>query len=189
LAPKADESKIELDMVYPVSKKVRFLPLEKFEPVVSFENKGKRSSEVHVFKNAVGMNSLIRINETMLSVPEYFGNFKKDCKTKIDGQGVRISCDESPFTCAKKILKFHGVTKNDAQLIFLHHTNDKGTKTDSYASLRSMPPSARAIKEDLPFRPIHLSRNHYTADNHARASDLYLSTRTWYCRYTLDRDH
>ena len=100
------------------------------------------------------MNPLIRINETMLSVPEYFGNFEEVCKTKIDGQGVRISCDESPFTCAKQVLSFHGVTKNDTQLIFLHHINDKGTKTASYASLRSMPPSAKAIKEKLPFRPI-----------------------------------
>ena len=104
LAPKAGESTIELEMVYPASKKVKFLPLDKFKPVVSFENKGVRSSEVHIFINKVEMNPLIRINETMLSVPEYFGNFEKVCKTKIDGQGVRISCDESQYTCVKQLL-------------------------------------------------------------------------------------
>ena len=138
LAPKAGESKIELDMVYPDIKKVKFLPLDKFKPVVSFENKGVRPSEVHIFKNKVEMDPLITIDETMLSVPEYFGNFGKVCKTKIDGQGVRISCDESQFTCVKQVLSFHSVTKNDFQLVLFHHNNDSGTKTLSYATMKSI---------------------------------------------------
>ena len=138
LAPNAGESKIELDMVYPDIKKVKFLPLDKFKPVVSFENKGVRPSEVHIFKNKVEMDPLIRIDETMLSVPEYFGNFGKVCKTKIDGQGVRISCDESQFTCVKQVLSFHSVTKNDFQLVLFHHNNDSGTKTLSYATMKSI---------------------------------------------------
>ena len=146
LASKIGESKIELDMVYPDSKKVKFFSLDRFEPVVSFENKGVRPSEVHIFKNKVEMNPLIRINETMLSVPEYFGNFGKVCKTQSDGQGVRISCNESPFACAKQVLNFPSVSKNDIQFVLLHHMNDKGTKRVSYASMRSMPPSAKAIK-------------------------------------------
>jgi len=171
LAPKAGESKVELDMVYPASKKIEFFSLDRFEPVVSFENKGVRPSEVHIFKNKVEMNPLIRINETMLSVPEYFGNFEKVCKTKIAGQGVRISCDESPFTCAKQVLNFHGVTKNDIQFVLLHHMNDKGTKRASYASMRSMPPSEKAIKEKLPFSPI---------------ADIYLLNRLVNDIYDLD---
>ena len=138
LAPKAGESKIELDMVYPDIKKVKFLPLDKFKPVVSFENKGVRPSEVHIFKNKVELDPLIRIDETMLSVPEYFGDFGKVCKTKIDGQGVRISCDESQYTCVKQVLSFHSVTKNDFQLVLFHHNNDSGTKTLSYATMKSI---------------------------------------------------
>ena len=154
LAPKTGESKIKLDLVYPIRKKIEFLSLDRFKPVVSFENKGVRSSEVHIFKTKVDMKPLIDLNATKLSMPEYFHKNGKTCKTQTHDQGVRISCDESPFTCAKQILNLHGATKNDIQLIFLYHINDKGTKTDSYASLRSMPPSAKAIKEKLPFRPI-----------------------------------
>ena len=38
LAPKTGESKIELQMEYPTSKKVKFLSLDKFESLVSFKN-------------------------------------------------------------------------------------------------------------------------------------------------------
>jgi hypothetical protein len=158
LAPKAGESNIELEMVYPSPiGKIKFFSLDRFEPVVSFENKGVRPSEVHIFKNKVEMAPLISINETMLSVPEYFGNFGKVCKTQIDGQGVRISCNESPFACAKQVLNFPNVEKNDLQFILFHHINDKGTKTTSFASLKSLDQSLfnkKLRKEGQQFNPI-----------------------------------
>ena len=157
LAPKAGESKIELELVYPANKKVKFHPLEKFKPEVSFENKGVRPSEVHIFKNKVEMNPLIRINETMLSVPEYFGNHGTACKAQTHEQGVRVKCNASPFTCVKLVLNFPNVEKNDLQFILFHHINDKGTKTTSFASLKSLDQSLfnrKLRKEGQQFNPI-----------------------------------
>ena len=57
--------------------------------------------------------------------------------------------------------------------------NDKGTKRASYASMRSMPPSAKAIKEKLPFSPIadiyllnRLVNNIYDLDLYRKNVDL-----------------
>jgi len=157
LAPKAGESKIELELVYPANKKVKFHPLEKFKPVVSFENKGVRPSEVHIFKNKVEMNPLIRINETMLSVPEYFDKHGTVCKAQTHEQGVRVKCNASPFTCVKLVLNFPNVEKNDLQFILFHHINDKGTKAASFASLKSLDQSLfnrKLRKEGQQFNPI-----------------------------------
>ena len=179
LAPKADKSKIELEMVYPASKKVKFLPLDKFKPVVSFENKGVRPSEIHIFKSKIGIHPLVNLEKKNLSLPEYFGNYGNVCKIQIDGQGIKIICDKSPFTCAKQALNFRSVTKNDIQFILFHHMNDQGTRKVSYASMRSMPPSAKAIKEKLPFEPIpniylvnNLVNNIYDMDFYRKSVDL-----------------
>ena len=179
LAPKADKSKIELEMVYPASKKVKFLPLDKFKPVVSFENKGVRPSEIHIFKSKIGIHPLVNLEKKNLSLPEYFGNHEKVCKIQIDGQGIKIICDKSPFACAKQVLNFHSVTKNDIQFVLFHHTNDQGARRVSYASMRSMPPSAKAIKEKQPFKPIpniylinNLVNNIYDTDLYRKSVDL-----------------
>ncbi|MBT4259830.1 MAG: hypothetical protein HOD90_07930, partial [Nitrospina sp.] len=179
LAPKADKSKIELEMVYPVNKKVKFLPLDKFKPVVSFENKGVRPSEIHIFKSKIGIHPLVNLEKKNLSLPEYFGNHEKVCKIQIDGQGIKIICDKSPFACAKQVLNFHSVTKNDIQFVLFHHTNDQGARRVSYASMRSMPPSAKAIKEKQPFKPIpniylinNLVNNIYDTDLYRKSVDL-----------------
>ena len=179
LAPKADKSKIELEMVYPASKKVKFLPLDKFKPVVSFENKGVRPSEIHIFKSKIGIHPLVNLEKKNLSSPEYFGNHEKVCKIQIDGQGIKIICDKSPFACAKQVLNFHSVTKNDIQFVLFHHTNDQGARRVSYASMRSMPPSAKAIKEKQPFKPIpniylinNLVNNIYDTDLYRKSVDL-----------------
>ena len=102
----------------------------------------------------MGIYSIRHLNKNTLSLPSYFGNYDKECKTQIDGQGIRVKCDKSPFACAKQVLNFHSVTKNDIQFVLFHHMNDQGARRVSYASMRSMPPSAKAIKEKLPFRPI-----------------------------------
>ena len=179
LAPKADKSKIELEMVYPVNKKVKFLPLDKFKPVVSFENKGVRPSEIHIFKSKIGIHPLVNLEKKTLSLPEYFGNYKNVCKVQIDGQGIKIICDKSPFACAKQVLNFRSVTENDIQFILFHHMNHQGTRKISYASMRSMPPSAKAIKEKLPFEPIpniylvnNLVNNIYDMDFYRKSVDL-----------------
>ena len=157
MAPKAGKSKIELELVYPLNKKVKFFSLDRFESVVSFENKGVRPSEVHIFKNKVEMDPLIRINETMLSVPEYFGDHGTACKVQTHEQGVRVKCNASPFTCVKQALNFPNVEKNDLQFILFHHINDKGTKTISYASFKSLDQSLfnkKLRKEGQQFNPI-----------------------------------
>ncbi|MBT5257866.1 MAG: hypothetical protein HOL75_03015 [Nitrospina sp.] len=175
----ADKSKIQLEMVYPVNKKVEFLPLDKFKPVVSFENKGVRPSEIHIFKSKIGIHPLVNLEKKNLSLPEYFGNYGNVCKIQIDGQGIKIICDKSPFTCAKQALNFRSVTENDIQFILFHHMNDQGTRKVSYASMRSMPPSAKAIKEKLPFEPIpniylvnNLVNSIYDMDFYRKSVDL-----------------
>ena len=112
-------------------------------------------------------------------MPEYFGNYKNVCKVQIDGQGIKIICDKSPFACAKQVLNFRSVTENDIQFILFHHLNDQGTRKISYASMRSMPPSAKAIKEKLPFKPIpniylvnNLVNSIYDMDFYRKSIDL-----------------
>ena len=90
LSPKTGESKIELDMAYPAHKKVKFVPLEKFEPVVSYENKGVRPSAVHIYKRKVGINSMVKFNQHDLSLPEYLGTFGKVCNPKLNISTVQI---------------------------------------------------------------------------------------------------
>jgi len=176
LAPKAGESKIELEMVYPASKKVKFLPLDKFKPVVSFENKGVRPSEVHIFKNKVEVNPLIRINETMLSVLEYFDKHGTVCKAQTHEQGVRVKCNASPFTCVKLVLNFPNVENNDRQFILFHHINDKGTKKTSFASLKSFITEDHVKKQLDPFPYVymvnHLVNNIFDMDLYRNSVDL-----------------
>jgi hypothetical protein len=138
VAPKAGESKIKLDMVYPIRKKNEFFPLDRFEPVISFENKGVRPSKVHIFKNKVEMDPLIEINETMLSLQEYFDEHGTACTTQTHEQGVRVKCNASNFTCIKLVFNLSNVEKNDLQFVLFHHINDKGTKTTSFASFKSL---------------------------------------------------
>jgi len=157
LAPKAGESKIELDMVYPASKKIEFFSLDRFEPVVSFENKGVRPSEVHIYKLKVEINPLVHLNQQNLSMLEYFDKHGTVCKAQTHEQGVRVKCNASPFTCVKQALNFPNVEKNDLQFILFHHINDKGTKTTSFASLKSLDQSLfnrKLRKEGQQFNPI-----------------------------------
>jgi hypothetical protein len=138
LAPKANESKIELQMVYPASKKVKFLPLEKFEPVASYENIGVRPTEVNILKlKKVKINQLIHFNQQNLLIPGYSDKDKKSCTIKIDGPGIRLSCDGS-MACADRMLVFQGIDKNDLQFILFNHINDRGASAISYASLKSL---------------------------------------------------
>ncbi|SVC07936.1 uncharacterized protein METZ01_LOCUS260790, partial [marine metagenome] len=150
LAPKVGESKIELDMVYPDIKKVKFLPLDKFKPVVSFENKGVRPSAVHIFKRKVEIYPVVDLNQSDLLIPGYYGNYKKVCNTQVDGQGIRVKCYGSKMSCAKHLLTL-SVKKIDLQFILFHHINDRGTKTVSYASMKSMDQSEKSRKENQDF--------------------------------------
>ena len=123
---------------YPVSKKVKFLSLEKFEPVVSYKNIGVRPTEVNILKlKKVKINELIHFNQQNLLIPRYSDKDKKSCTIKIDGPGIRLSCDGS-MACADRMLVFQGINKNDLQFILFNHVNDRGASAISYASLKSL---------------------------------------------------
>ena len=157
LASKTGESKIKLDLVYPIRKKIEILSLDRFKPLVSFENKGFRSSEVHIFKNKVEMKPLIDLNEKKLSMIEYFGNKGTACKAQTYEQGIRIKCNGSKFTCYEQIFNFPNIEKNDLQFMLFHHVNDRGNMTTSFASLKSMNQSLfnrKLRKEGQQFDPI-----------------------------------
>lgn len=141
LSPKTGESKIELQMMYPDSKKSRFFPLKQFELKASYENKGVRPSVVNIFKRRVDTRLITQLDKNQLSIPNYFGNHGKDCKTTTDNQGVRIKCEQSPMACARQALTFKNIAKNDFQFLLFNHTNDKGTQAVSAATMKSMDPT------------------------------------------------
>ena len=157
MAPKTGGSKVKLDQVYPIRKNIEILSLDRFKPLVSFENKGVRSSEVHIFKKKVEMKPLLDLNEKKLSMIEYFGNKGTACKAQTYEQGVRIKCNGSNFTCYKHIFNFPNIEKNDLQFMLFHHVNDKANMATSFASLRSMDQSLfnrKLRKEGQQFDPI-----------------------------------
>jgi hypothetical protein len=137
LAPKANESKIELEMVYPANKKVKFLPLDKFESVISYKNKGARSSEVHILKRKVGIDSLININQQHLLKLGFTGQDKKNCDIKIEGQSLRLKC-KGAMACASRLISNPDIKETDQQFIFFSHINDRGANEISYASMKSL---------------------------------------------------
>ena len=160
LAPKAGESKIELELVYPANKKVKFLPLDKFKPEVSFENKGIRSSEVHILKSKVEINSLMSINQQDLLKIVFTNKDKKACNSKIDGRGIRLNCRRAGMSCAAQLLVNPNIEKKDLQIILFNHVNDKGADAISYASLKSLDQSfitGENVKKQLdPFPYVYM---------------------------------
>lgn len=170
LAPKADESKIELELVYPANKKVKFLPLNKFKPAVSFQNKGVRPSEVHIYKRNLRANQLLHIDKNLLAQLGYFGDYGKACDKKISEQGIRISCVKSPISCTKQKFVFPNTSKNDFQLILFHHNNDSGTKTLSYATLKSINRSGDPVPDVFMVNP--QTNNLLDLDVHRKKVDL-----------------
>jgi len=171
LAPKANETKIELEMVYPASKKVKFLPLEKFESVVSYKNKGVRSSEVYVYKRNLGNDQLLHIDQNLLAQYEYFGDYNKTCDKKITEQGIRILCTQSPISCTHQRFTFPNTSENNFQLVLFHHNNDSGTKTSSYATMKSINQSGVDPVPDV-FMLNHLVNNIDDTDEFKRNVDL-----------------
>ena len=145
LTPKTAESKIRFQMAFPKNQSLDLLPLDKFEPAASFENKGVRSSQVHIFKRKVDVSAFTQLDAQMLAIPQYFGNFNRSCERRIDGEGLRISCDNSQMACSNLQVTTSNVTQNDFQFVLFHHQNDFGTKAISFASLKSM-----AEKQSLP---------------------------------------
>jgi len=160
LAPKAGESKIELELVYPANKKVKFHPLEKFKPEVSFENKGIRSSEVHILKSKVEINSLMSINQQDLLNIVFTNKDKQACNSKIDGRGIRLNCRRAGMSCAAQLLVNPNIEKKDLQIILFNHVNDKGADAISYASLKSLDQSfitGENVKKQLdPFPYVYM---------------------------------
>jgi len=124
--------------VYPANKKVKFLPLDKFKPVVSFKNKGVRPSEVHVLKSKVEISSLMSINQQDLLKIVFTNKDKKPCNSKIDGRGIRLNCGRAGMSCAAQLLVNPNIEKKDLQIILFDHVNDKGADAISYASLKSL---------------------------------------------------
>jgi hypothetical protein len=171
LAPKANESKIELAMVYPASKKAIFLPLEKFESVASYKNKGVRPTEVHLYKRNLGAGQLLYIDQNLLAQLEYFGNYNKTCDKKITEQGIRILCTKSPISCAQQRFTFPNTSENDFQLVLFHHNNDSGTQTSSYATMKSINQSGVDPVPDV-FMLNHLANNIDDTDGFKRNVDL-----------------
>jgi hypothetical protein len=179
LAPKADESKMELEMVYPVNKKVKFLPLEKFEPVASYKNKGVRTTEVNILKRKVDIDSLINFNQQYLLKLRFTGKDKKFCNIKIEGQNLRLKC-EGEMACASRLISNPDIKETDEQVIFYNHVNDRGADAISYASLKSLDPSfitGENRKKQLdPFPNIymvnHLVNNIDDTDEFKRNVDL-----------------
>jgi hypothetical protein len=170
LAPKVGESKIELDMVYPDIKKVKFLPLDKFKPAASFQNKGVRPSEVHIYKRNLRANQLLHIDKNLLAQLGYFGDYGKTCDKKISEQGIRISCVKSPISCTQQKFVFPNTSKNDFQLILFHHNNDSGTKTLSYATLKSINRSGDPVPDVFMVNP--QTNNLLDLDVHREKVDL-----------------
>ena len=170
LAPKADESKIELELVYPANKKVKFLPLDKFKPAASFQNKGVRPSEVHIYKRNLRANQLLHIDKNLLAQLGYFGDYGKTCDKKISEQGIRISCVKSPISCTQQKFVFPNTSKNDFQLILFHHNNDSGTKTLSYATLKSINRSGDPVPDVFMVNP--QTNNLLDLDVHREKVDL-----------------
>ena len=170
LTPKADESKIELELVYPANKKVKFLPLDKFKPAVSFQNKGVRPSEIHIYKRNLRANQLLHIDKNLLAQLGYFGDYGKACDKKISEQGIRISCVKSPISCTKQKFVFPNTSKNDFQLILFHHNNDSGTKTLSYATLKSINRSGDPVPDVFMVNP--QTNNLLDLDVHRKKIDL-----------------
>jgi hypothetical protein len=142
LGPNTGESKIEMDLVYPFSKRLEFLSLDKFEPMVSYKNSGVRPSAINIFRRRVELEPIINLNTTNLSIPSFVGNFGAACKVQNKVNGIRIRCDSSSFSCVENVLNIPNIEKNDLQLVFFHHVNDKGTNTLSYATVKSMPAEA-----------------------------------------------
>jgi hypothetical protein len=140
LAPKANESKIELEMVYPASKKVKLYPLEKFKSVASYKNIGVRPTEVNILKYRVDIDSIINFNQKILLKLGFTGKDKKNCNIKIEGQSLRFKC-EGEMACAGHLISSPDIEETDQQFIFFSHMNDRGADAISYASLKSLDPS------------------------------------------------
>jgi len=161
LVSKANESKIELEMVYPASKKVKFFPLEKYKPIVSYKNKGVRPSEVHILKRKVGIDSLINFNQQYLLKLGFTGKDKNDCNIKIEGQSLRFKC-EGEMACASRLISSPDIEEADQQFIFFSHMNDRGANAISYASMKSLDQSLltqgdRKKKQSLdPFPDVYM---------------------------------
>ncbi len=138
LTPNSGEAKIKFQRVYPSSKRVELLPLDKFKHVASFENRGVRPSAVHILKREVELQPLIHLSHQALAIPEYFGNFDKTCERRVDGEGIRITCKKTQFACANQQLNLPGVGEDDLQLVLFHHLNDRGARAVSFASMKSL---------------------------------------------------
>ena len=139
-------------MVYPASKKIEFFSLDRFEPVVSFENKGVRPSEIHVYKRKLKADQLLHVDQNLLSQLTYFGD-NGDCKKKKTTEGIRISCTKSPISCTHQRLTFPNTSKNDFQLLLFHHHNDSGTQTLSYATMKSINQSGDPVPDIFMVNP------------------------------------
>ena len=108
------------------------------------------SRTVHIFKRKVEIYPVVDLNQSDFLIPGYYGNYKKVCNTQVDGQGIRVKCYGSNMSCANHLLTL-SVKKIDLQFILFHHINDRGTKTVSYASMRSMDQSEKSRKENQDF--------------------------------------
>ena len=138
LTPKSGETKIKFQMAFPSNKSVELLTLDKFKLLTSFENQGVRPSAVHIFKRQVDIQPVSNLNHQALAIPPYFGNHNKPCEKRIDGEGIRITCQKSQFACANQRLSLPGIGADDLQFVLFHHLNDRGTKMVTFASLKSL---------------------------------------------------
>jgi hypothetical protein len=152
LSPEADKLKISLQKIYPSIKNTALFSLSKFKLSASFKNNGVRPSEINIFKRKLKAEQLLHINKNLLSQLEYFGD-NGDCEKKNTTEGIRISCIKSPISCAHQKFTFPKTLESDFQLILFQHRNDSGTKTLSYATMKSINQSGDPVPDVFMINP------------------------------------
>jgi hypothetical protein len=135
LSAENKEGSIPLDLVTQKGYRNEIIPLSHFKEVNVFKNSGVRPSTIYISKLDINSGPLIHIDSKTLSMPTYFTNYGKTCKKTTNEDGLRISCDNLPFSCASQALNFANISKRDIQLVLFRHINDAGNRTVSYASL------------------------------------------------------
>jgi hypothetical protein len=152
LTSETNKPNISLQKIYPSIKNTELFSLSKFIVSASFENNGVRPSEIHIYKRKLKADQLLHIDQNLLSQLGYFGD-NGTCKKKNTSEGIRISCVKSPISCAHQRFTFPNTLEKDFQLVLFQHHNDSGTKTSSYATMKSINQSGDPVPDVFRVNP------------------------------------
>jgi hypothetical protein len=152
LTSKTDKPNILLQKIYPSIKNTALFSLSKFVISASFENNGVRPSEIHLYKRKLKADQLLHIDQSLLSQLDYFGD-NGNCEKKNTTEGIRLSCVKSPISCAHQKFTFPKNLENNLQLILFQHRNDSGTKTLSYATMKSIKQTGDPVPDVFMINP------------------------------------